>query len=113
MDCLFCKIVSGEIRGSIVYEDERLVAFNDINPHAPMHVLIVPRKHIATLNDLGEDDLDLVGAMVRRAAALAKDRGFSERGYRTLFNCNREAGQTVWHIHLHVLAGRPMTWPPG
>ena len=112
-DCLFCKIVSGEIKGSLVFEDERLVAFRDINPQAPLHVLIVPRRHIASLNDLRRDDDGLVGEMVRRAAAIAGEHGHAERGYRTIFNCNAEAGQTVFHIHLHVLGGRKLTWPPG
>jgi histidine triad (HIT) family protein len=112
-DCLFCKIVSGDIPGSIVYRDEHLVAFKDINPQAPLHALIVPRRHIATLIDLvGEDD-DLVGEMVRRAAAIAREHGYADRGYRTVFNCNAEAGQSVFHIHLHVLGGRAMNWPPG
>ena len=111
--CLFCKIVAGEIPAAKVYEDERLIAFNDINPQAPMHVLIVPKRHVATLNDLGADDDDLVGAMVRAAAKIARDRGRDGPGYRTVFNCNAQAGQTVFHIHLHVLGGRVMTWPPG
>ena len=112
-DCLFCRIIEGKIPGSIVYKDERVVAFKDINPQAAMHVLIVPRRHIATLNDLSVEDDALVGEMVRRAAALAKENGSSDRGYRTVFNCNADAGQTVFHIHLHVLGGRRMTWPPG
>jgi histidine triad (HIT) family protein len=113
MSCLFCRIVSGEIPASKVYEDDELVAFNDINPQAPLHVLVVPKRHIATLNDLGEGDEGLVGALVRRAAAIAKAGGYAERGYRTVFNCNPEAGQTVFHVHLHVLAGRVQGWPPG
>jgi histidine triad (HIT) family protein len=112
-DCLFCKIASGEIKGNIVYQDERLVAFRDINPQAPMHVLIVPRRHISSLNDLQPADDGIVGEMIRRAAALATDEGHAERGYRTVFNCNADAGQTVFHIHLHVLGGRRFTWPPG
>ena len=112
-DCLFCKIIAGQIPGAIVYQDERLVAFKDINPQAAMHVLIVPRRHISTLNALEPGDDGLVGEMVRRAAALAGDAGYAERGYRTVFNCNAEAGQTVFHIHLHVLAGRALGWPPG
>jgi histidine triad (HIT) family protein len=112
-DCLFCKIIAGEIPGHLVHEDKDLVAFKDINPQAPLHVLIVPRRHIATLNDLGTNDDDLVGAMVRRAAVLARQHGYSERGYRTVLNCNRDAGQTVFHIHLHLLAGRSFGWPPG
>jgi histidine triad (HIT) family protein len=112
-DCLFCKIIAGQIPGNVVYQDDRLFAFRDINPQAPMHVLIVPRRHIASLNDLGPDDDGLVGEMVRRAAALAKDAGHADRGYRTVFNVNADAGQTVFHIHLHVLAGRRFAWPPG
>jgi histidine triad (HIT) family protein len=112
-ECLFCRIVAGEIPGAIVYQDEHLVAFKDINPQAPMHVLIVPRRHIATLNDLGTADDGLVGEMVRRAAALAGVHGYAQGGYRTVFNCNADAGQTVFHIHLHVLGGRTFSWPPG
>ena len=113
MSCLFCRIVGGEIPASKVYEDDRLLAFADINPQAPLHVLIVPKQHIATLNDLDESHDGLVGAMVRTAAKIAGDKGYDEPGYRTVFNCNAEAGQTVFHIHLHVLGGRRLTWPPG
>jgi len=113
MSCLFCKIIAGEIPASKVYEDDRMIAFNDINPQAPMHVLVVPKKHVATLNDLTAAEDDLVGAMVRTAAKVAKERGHDGAGYRTVFNCNAQAGQTVFHIHLHVLGGRVMTWPPG
>src|ERR671911_1155870 len=112
-DCLFCGIIAGEIPGAIVYQDDHVVAFKDINAQAPMHVLIVPRRHIASLNELSADDDELVGEMIRRAAALAKEHGHAERGYRTVFNCNADAGQTVFHIHLHVLGGRSLTWPPG
>lgn len=112
-ECLFCKIVNREIPASIVYEDERILAFNDVNPQAPTHVLIVPKAHIATLNDLSANDDQIVGELVRRAAAIAKDRGISAAGFRTVFNTNREAGQTVFHIHLHLLGGRTMHWPPG
>ena len=112
-DCLFCRIIAGEIPAALVHQDETLVAFKDINPQAPLHLLIVPRKHIATLNDLTPDDDGLVGSMFRRAAALAKEHGYDDRGYRTVFNTNREAGQTVFHIHLHLLAGRGLEWPPG
>ena len=112
-DCLFCKIINREISASIVYEDERALAFNDINPQAPTHVLIVPKRHIASLNELGVEDDQMIGELVRRAAAIAKDRGLSAGGYRTVFNTNRDAGQTVFHIHLHLLGGRGMHWPPG
>jgi histidine triad (HIT) family protein len=112
-DCLFCKVIAHEIPGQIVHEDDQLVAFNDINPQAPLHALIAPRRHIATLNDLRPDDDALVGSMFRLAASLAKQHGYADRGYRTVFNCNREAGQSVFHIHLHVLGGRGLTWPPG
>lgn len=113
MSCLFCRIAAGEISASIVYQDDRVIAFNDINPQAPLHVLVIPRRHIATLNDLGAGDDGLAGEMVRRGAAVAAEHGYAEAGYRTVFNCNAGAGQTVFHIHLHVLAGRPLTWPPG
>jgi histidine triad (HIT) family protein len=112
-DCLFCKIIGGQISGQFVHQDDQLVAIKDINPQAPLHVLIIPRRHIATLNDLAPGDDGLVGAMHRRAAQIAKENGYSDRGYRTLFNTNREAGQSVFHIHLHLLAGRGLTWPPG
>jgi histidine triad (HIT) family protein len=112
-DCLFCRIIAGTIPANIVYQDDHFVAFKDINPQAPMHVLIIPRRHVATLNDLANTDDPLVGEMVRRAAAIAREHGYADRGYRTVFNCNAEAGQSVFHIHLHVLGGRAMTWPPG
>ncbi len=113
MSCLFCRIVSGEIPASKVYEDADVFAFNDINPQAPLHVLVIPKRHIATLNDLGDGDQAIIGKLVRTAAAIAAGKGFAERGYRTVFNCNAEAGQTVFHIHLHLLAGRGLGWPPG
>ena len=112
-DCLFCKIISGEIPGHLVHEDKDVVAFKDIDPKAPLHLLIVPRHHIATLNDLAPVDDALIGIMFRRAAALAKKHGYAERGYRTVLNCNRDGGQSVFHIHLHLLAGRSFGWPPG
>ena len=112
-NCLFCKIINRDIPASIVYEDERVLAFNDINPQAPTHVLIVPKRHIATLNDVDADDDQIVGEVVRRAAAIAKERGLSAGGFRTVFNTNKDAGQTVFHIHLHLLGGRSMHWPPG
>jgi histidine triad (HIT) family protein len=112
-DCLFCRIINREIQASIVYEDERILAFNDINPQAPTHVLVVPKRHIATLNDVSAGDDQIVGEVIRRAAAIAKERGISAGGFRTVFNTNRDAGQTVFHIHLHLLGGRDMHWPPG
>ena len=112
-DCLFCKIVTREIPGSIVYEDDQVLAFNDINPQAPTHVLLVPKRHIASLDDLTPGDDQIVGELARRAAAIARDRGIAAGGYRTVFNTNRDAGQTVFHIHLHLLGGRAMHWPPG
>ena len=112
-DCLFCKIIAGDIKAAIVHQDNDLVAIKDINPQAPLHVLIIPRQHIATINDLTAGNDSLVGSMFRLAAVLATQQGYAERGYRTVFNCNSEAGQSVFHIHLHLLAGRPMGWPPG
>ncbi len=112
-ECLFCRIAAGDIPAAIVHQDEHVLAFKDINPQAPMHVLVIPRRHVATLNDLAPGDDQLVGEMLRRAAAIARAHGHADRGYRTVFNCNAEAGQTVFHIHLHVLGGRALTWPPG
>ena len=112
-DCLFCKIISGQIPAAIVHQDDALVGFRDISPKAPLHVLIVPRQHIATLNDLTANDDALVGSMARLAATLAKEHGYDQGGFRTVFNCNADAGQTVFHIHMHLLAGRPLNWPPG
>jgi histidine triad (HIT) family protein len=113
MSCLFCRIIAGEIPAKKVYEDEDVVAVEDINPQAPLHVLVIPRTHVATLNDLDSTHDALAGRMVRRAASIARDRGYAERGYRTVFNCNADAGQTVFHLHLHVLGGRSLAWPPG
>jgi histidine triad (HIT) family protein len=113
MACLFCRIVNREIPASIVYEDERVVAFNDVNPQAATHVLVIPRRHISTLNDLEESDDDIIGEVVRRAAAIARERGIDGSGYRTVFNTNADAGQTVFHIHLHLIGGRALGWPPG
>jgi histidine triad (HIT) family protein len=112
-DCLFCRLIAGEIPATKVFEDDQLVAFNDINPQAPTHVLVVPRAHIATLNDLGPAQDALVGAMIRCGAAIARTRGHHAAGFRTVLNCNADAGQTVFHIHLHVLGGRRLGWPPG
>ena len=113
MSCLFCKIINREIPASIVYEDERVLAFNDINPQASTHVLVIPKPHVATLNDLEAGHDAIVGELVRRAAAIAKERGIDGTGYRTVFNTNYDAGQTVFHVHLHLIGGRSLAWPPG
>ena len=112
-DCLFCKIRDGEIPGEMVYEDDDILAFRDVNPQASTHVLIVPRKHIPTINDLEVDDVDIVGKMLLAAKSIAASEGVAEDGYRLVMNCNAKAGQTVFHIHLHLLGGRTLTWPPG
>ncbi len=112
-DCLFCKMVAGEIQPDVVYENEQVLAFRDLNPQAPTHVLVIPKKHIATLNDLQGEDTALAGALFHAAKEVARIDNIAERGYRTVVNCNAEAGQTVFHLHLHVLGGRPMGWPPG
>ena len=112
-DCLFCKIIAGRIPGTISHQNEHMVVLKDINPQAPTHVLVVPRRHIGSLNDLQDADDRLVGEMVRTAAEIARKNGHADGGYRTVFNCNADAGQTVFHIHLHLLGGRKMTWPPG
>ncbi|MBI5546449.1 MAG: histidine triad nucleotide-binding protein [Deltaproteobacteria bacterium] len=111
--CIFCRIRDDELPARKVYEDELVVAFEDLNPQAPTHVLVIPRRHIATLNDLQPDDEPLVGHMLAVGAKMAAQRGHAARGWRAVFNNQREAGQTVFHIHLHVLGGRPMEWPPG
>ena len=112
-DCLFCGIVAGDVPSRMEDEDELCVAFHDVAPAMPFHVLVVPRKHIATLNDLTPADDALVGTMARTAAAIAKAHGYDASGFRTVMNCNKDAGQTVFHIHLHLLAGRGLAWPPG
>ena len=112
-DCLFCKFVSGEITPDKVYEDDHVLAFRDISPQAPTHVLVVPKRHIATLNDLSTDDAELVGRLYLVAQQVARDEGIDGPGYRTVINCNAQAGQSVFHIHLHLLGGRDMAWPPG
>ena len=112
-DCLFCKMVTGEIKPDTVYEDENVLAFRDISPQAPMHVLVIPKRHISTLNDLAEDDAQLAGQLTLAAAKVAEQEGVADSGYRTVMNCNADGGQTVFHIHMHVLAGRNLIWPPG
>ena len=112
-DCLFCKIIDGEIPGDIVYENDKVIAFKDINPIAPVHILVIPKEHIATLNDLEEKHTQTMGELFLAAKKIASEKGISESGYRTVFNCNKDAQQTVFHIHLHLIAGRQMSWPPG
>jgi histidine triad (HIT) family protein len=112
-DTIFGKIIRREIPADIVHEDEHVIAFRDVNPQAPVHVLFVPKTPVATLNDLTPDQAELAGRLVLAAAAYAKREGFAEAGYRTVINCNGDGGQSVYHIHLHLLAGRQMKWPPG
>lgn len=111
--CIFCEIAQGKRPATILHQTERVIAFKDIRPQAPIHLLIIPKEHIPTLNDLAPIHQDLIGEMFLVAKELAQQLGVAERGYRTVFNCNQEAGQEVYHIHLHLLAGRPMYWPPG
>jgi len=113
MDCLFCKLVAREIPADIVFEDDDVIAFRDIAPQAPTHILIIPKRHISTLNDLTEEDCALVGRLQFTAQKIAKQVGIAEDGYRVVMNCNEDGGQTVYHIHMHLLGGRSMTWPPG
>lgn len=113
MSCIFCRIVNKEIPAKIVYEDEKVLAFHDINPQAPFHILVIPKKHISTLLELQEEDRELVGHLFLVINKIAEELNFASRGYRVVVNCKEEAGQTVFHVHFHVLAGRPMDWPPG
>lgn len=112
-DCLFCKIASGHLPATIVHEDDRCVAFEDLNPQAPVHVLVVPRAHVSSLNEMDAEDEPLVGHLVAVARDIARERGHAAAGYRVVMNCNAAAGQSVFHIHLHLLAGRQLAWPPG
>jgi len=112
-DCLFCKIAAGQIPAKIVHQDDDTVAFMDINPQAPTHFLVIPRKHIASLNELTPADDALLGKVYRTAARLAAEQGIAAEGWRAVVNTNRGAGQTVFHVHVHVLGGRALTWPPG
>ena len=112
-DCLFCKILNGDIPADIVYESDSAIAFRDVNPQAPTHVLVIPRKHVATINDLNEEDQEIVGSLYLAAKDIARAEGISDEGYRAVMNCNEGAGQSVFHIHLHVLGGRALSWPPG
>lgn len=112
-DCLFCGVVNGEIDANIVADGDHWLAFRDINPQAPTHILVIPKKHVATVNDLKAEDEALVGKLVRAAGQIASDEGIAEEGYRLVLNTNAGAGQSVFHIHLHLLGGRPLSWPPG
>lgn len=112
-DCIFCKIAAGEIPTNLVYDDGEILAFHDINPEAPIHLLFIPRRHIPTLNDLTEEDATLIGRLHLAAKQVATQLGVAESGYRTVINCNRDAGQIIFHIHVHLLAGRELGWPPG
>ena len=112
-DDLFLKIIAGEIPAEIVYEDDDVLAFNDVNPQAPVHVLIIPKRHIRTLNDVTDQDQELVGKLLNVARKIAREKSVSNEGFRVVMNCNEGAGQSVFHIHLHLLGGRPLSWPPG
>ncbi|MFB3880046.1 MAG: histidine triad nucleotide-binding protein [Armatimonadota bacterium] len=111
--CIFCKIAAGEIKSDIVHQDEQVVAFRDINPQAPTHIVLIPRTHHASLNDLGTEDDGIIGYLVRVAAKIADDEGISRQGYRLVANCGPDAGQSVDHVHFHLLGGRTLGWPPG
>jgi len=112
-DCLFCKIRDGVISADIVFEDDDVLAFNDVNPQAPVHIIIIPRQHISTINDVEDSHERIMGKLFSVAKNIASQKGISDDGYRLVVNCNEKAGQTVFHIHMHLLAGRAMTWPPG
>ena len=112
-ECLFCKVVDKEIPAEIVFENDKLLAFKDIDPHAPIHILIIPKEHITTTNDLKIEHKELLGDMFLTATKLASEYDIAEDGYRTIFNCNKNGGQSVYHIHLHLMGGRQMKWPPG
>lgn len=113
MDCLFCKIIDKSIPADIVHEDDKVIAFRDVAPQAPTHILVIPRQHIATLNELNEANNELVGHILHTAKKIAASEGLADDGYRVAMNCNNHGGQTVFHIHLHLLGGRQMQWPPG
>lgn len=112
-DCLFCKILDGDVPADIIFESETAIAFRDINPKAPTHVIIIPRRHIPTINDISEDDQAIVGSLYSAARTIADAEGIADEGYRVVMNCNAAAGQSVFHIHLHLLGGRTLGWPPG
>jgi len=112
-DCIFCKIIKGEIPSEKVYENENVIAFKDINPAAPVHILIIPRKHISSINDIEEMDSNIIGEIFLAAKEIARQLGIAEDGYRVVSNCGEKAGQTVMHLHYHLIGGRSLTWPPG
>lgn len=113
MECLFCKIAAGQIRATVVHQDADVVAFRDISPQAPTHIVIIPRRHIASVKDLGEGDAALMGKLILAAKRIAREMGVDESGYRLVMNTGRDAGQSVFHLHMHLLAGRALGWPPG
>ena len=113
MSTIFSKIINKEIHADILFENDKILAFRDISPQAPVHFLVIPKKEIRTINDINEEDISLIGELFIVAKEIAKKEGISEEGYRTIFNCNEHGGQTVYHIHLHVLGGRQLEWPPG
>ena len=113
MDCLFCKIIAGDIPSAKVYEDDKVYAFRDIEPQAPVHILIIPKEHIASANELTEENASIVGHIFSVAAKIAKEEGIAEGGYRIVNNCGQDGGQTVGHLHFHMLGGRSLAWPPG
>ncbi len=113
MDCIFCNIAEGKMPADLLYENEDVVAFRDISPQAPHHIIIIPRQHIATINDINDEHNSVIASMYRAVRSITQDLGVQENGYRTVMNCNGDGGQTVFHIHLHLLAGRQMNWPPG
>ncbi len=112
-DCIFCMIAERKVPAKIVYEDEHALAFEDVNPEAPVHVLVIPKRHIPTILDTGDGDVELLGHLLGVCKKIAMDKGVAERGFRIVTNCNPESGQTVYHLHLHLLGGRRMHWPPG
>ena len=112
-NCLFCKIINGEITAKKVYENEHIIAFNDIDPKAPIHILVIPKKHIRSINELNSSDINLAGEIILAAKKIAKDQGVDSKGFRAIFNTNDDGGQTVYHIHMHIMGGRQMQWPPG
>ncbi len=112
-DCLFCNIVAGDIPADVIYESDTAIAFRDINPQAPTHVVIIPRQHVSTINDIDDEHEPIVGSLFSAAKAIAAQEGIADDGYRVVMNCNKAAGQSVFHVHLHLLGGRIMNWPPG